>query len=81
MKNAKRIMAIIGIIVLVGMYVTTLVFALSDNPNSSNWLIASIVCTVVVPVMIWVVQLVYKLIKGDMEDVRKKAAGSGDDNE
>ncbi len=80
MVRAKRVLAVIGIVILAGMYAATLVFALSNNPDSSKWLIASIVCTVVIPVMIWVIQLVYKLLKGDVEEARKKASGEAEQN-
>lgn len=36
MKKTKRILAIIGIIILAGMYLSTLVFALMKHENASD---------------------------------------------
>lgn len=49
----KRVIALIGIIVLVAMYGVTLVFALIDDPNTMYMLGASVVASAVIPVLIW----------------------------
>ncbi len=49
----KRILAIIGIIILVALYGLTLVFALCDFDNWFNLLSASVVATVLIPIIIW----------------------------
>lgn len=36
MKNIKRILAVIGVILLIGMYVCTLIFALIGSPASDD---------------------------------------------
>ena len=56
----KRILAILGIIILVSLYVLTLVFALTDDPKSMNFLGLSIGATVVIPVLLWVAMLFFK---------------------
>ncbi|MBQ8278295.1 MAG: hypothetical protein IJZ23_00460 [Roseburia sp.] len=63
MKKARQILAIIGIILLVGMYVATFVCALSANENFMSMLMASIYATIVIPVLIWAITFIYKLIK------------------
>lgn len=63
MKKAKRILAIIGCILLVSMYVVTTVLALTDDPNTMNAFRASIYCTIIVPVLIWAYSFIYKLLK------------------
>jgi len=63
MKKGKRILAIIGIILLVGMYASTLLFALIDRSASLGLFKASIACTILVPVLIYAYTLVYKLAK------------------
>ena len=65
MKRTKQILAIIGIIILAGLYITTLVLAIVNNELTQRFFIASIVCTVVVPVLIYVYQWLYRLIKKD----------------
>ncbi|MCD7765025.1 MAG: hypothetical protein LUH53_00685 [Lachnospiraceae bacterium] len=62
MQRIKRIAAMIGVILLVGMYVATLVLALSSSPQAQNLLMASIVCTVVVPVLIYAMELVARVL-------------------
>ncbi len=63
MKNIKRIFAIVGVILLVAMYGSTLIFALSDHPDALGWLMASIGCTVIIPVFLYVYILTYKYMK------------------
>ena len=53
MQKLRRILALLGVIILVGMYVVTLVFALSSSPNANNMLMASIVCTVIIPCLLY----------------------------
>lgn len=68
MKKGKRILAIIGIILLVGMYGSTLLFAFIDNSKSKGLLMASIACTILVPVLIYAYTMVYKLIHDKKDD-------------
>ncbi len=50
--NAKRVLAIIGIILLLALYASTLVFALMDSPNAQGLLMGAIFCTIAVPVIL-----------------------------
>lgn len=63
MKKVKRILAIIGVILLVGLYLSTLILAIFGNANTMNLFIASIVATVIIPVLIWAYSMVYRLLK------------------
>lgn len=63
MKKVKQVLAIIGVIVLVGLYISTLVCALSSSPNFMNMFLASIMATVIVPVLLWTYSFIYKLLK------------------
>lgn len=65
MKKVKQILALLGAIILVGLYVATLFCALSANENFMNLLMASIYATVIVPVLIWAYSFIYKLLKKD----------------
>ena len=47
MKNAKRILALIAAILLFGMYLSTLIFALMGSPHSIDLLWASVACTII----------------------------------
>lgn len=71
-KKVKQILAIIGTIVLVGLYVSTIVCALSSSDNFMNLLLASIYATVIIPVLIWAYSFIYKLLKKDPDNDEKK---------
>lgn len=60
MKNLKRLLALGGIVLLVGMYVLTLIFALTDHSASGNMLMASLFATVLLPIFLYAFFLVYK---------------------
>lgn len=69
MKKTKRILAIIGAVLLVALYGSTLVFAIFDHTKSLGFLKASIACTILLPVLLYAYTLIYKLInKKDRED-------------
>ena len=70
-KKVKQILAIIGIIVLVGLYVSTIVCALSSSDNFMNLLLASIYATVIIPVLIWAYSFIYKLLIKDQDNDEK----------
>ena len=63
MKKTKRILAIIGIVLLISLYVITIVLAVTDDPNTMNAFRASVYCTFLVPVLIWAYTFIYKLLK------------------
>lgn len=56
----KRILAIIGIIILIGLYALTLIAAFSDSPNYFNYLIASVAATIVIPILLWIGIMFFK---------------------
>lgn len=72
MKKIKRLLAVIGILLLASMYVLTLVLAILDDPNTMNAFRASIYCTVLIPVLIWAYTFVYKLLKNNYGDTPAK---------
>ena len=65
MKKTRQILASIGLIILVGMYVATIICALSANENFMSMLMASIYASAVIPVLIWAFTFIYKLVKKD----------------
>lgn len=65
MKKGKQILAIIGIIILVGMYAATIICALSASENFMSMLMASIYASAVIPVLIWAFTFICKLVKKD----------------
>ena len=67
-EKVKQILAIIGVIVLVGLYISTIVCAVSASENFMNMLMTSIYASVIIPVLIWAYSFIYKLIKKDSEE-------------
>jgi heme/copper-type cytochrome/quinol oxidase subunit 2 len=70
MKKIKQILAIAGALLLVGLYLATLVLAITDNSATMNVFFASIVATVIIPVLIWAYTMIYRLVNktNDRED-------------
>ena len=53
MKKSKRVLALLGAILLVLLYVGTLVFALIDHPLASGLFKAAVAATILVPVILY----------------------------
>lgn len=62
-QKIRQILAILGVVVLVGLYAATLICALSKSDNYMNLLMASVYSTVIIPVLIWAYSFIYKLLK------------------
>ena len=65
MKRVKKVVAAILCVALIGLYVATFVLSLLDSENARNLLTASIYMTVVVPVVLYAMALVAKLLGGN----------------
>ncbi|MCI1328343.1 MAG: hypothetical protein LKG53_04980 [Lachnospiraceae bacterium] len=80
----RRVFAMIGIVILVGMYVMTMIFALMKSPEAKALLMASIYCTIAVPVILYGIILITRNARNrkepgeepadDPEDGEKKDA-------
>lgn len=57
MKKSKRIMALIGAILLVLLYVSTLIFAFIDSVVSQKLLMAAIATTILLPILLYIYSL------------------------
>jgi hypothetical protein len=60
----KRIIALIGIVLLVGMYIALLVQAVLGAPGTGATFIACAAATVAVPIAIWLILWVYSALTG-----------------
>ena len=67
-SKTKRILAAIGAFLLFAMYAGTLAFALIDHPAAQDLLMASIACTIILPVLLYAYTLVYRLTRTTEED-------------
>lgn len=72
MQRLRQILAIIGIILLVGMYVLTIFAAVFDNTKTMSYLTASIAATILVPFTLWLLNIMIQNQKERSE--RKKGA-------
>ena len=62
MKNLKRISALLGIILLAGLYLTSLVLALTSNAHTFEFFVVSIAATVIIPILLWIYTAMYKYL-------------------
>lgn len=74
MKKIKQILAILGVLLLLGLYITTFVMALTDNTETMQLFKASLFATFVVPVLMWVYSLIYKLADKNSKSKDLKAS-------
>ena len=63
MKKTKQILAIIGIVVILALYIATLIFAVFDIPGRDKLFLASAFCTVLIPVLLYIYLWIYKVLK------------------
>lgn len=71
MKRFKKILALLGIIFLAGLYLSTIVFALIDSEYSLTLLKASIYLTITVPVVLYAMIMIYRLLANHNNDKSK----------
>lgn len=53
-KSPKQIIALIAVVLLVAMYVVTLILALLDPAIAGKLFMASMICTLIVPLFAWI---------------------------
>ena len=64
MKKKTRILALAGIVLLLAMYASTMIFALMDSPMARGLFMGSLFCTVAVPVILYGMILAAKVLRG-----------------
>lgn len=65
MKKFKRVLALIGVVILVGLYLSTLFCAIFATENMMNMLMASIYASVIIPLLIWIYSFICSKFKKD----------------
>lgn len=71
MRLAKRVIAMIGVIILAALYILTLVSAIVDRSESMHFFIAAVSASVVIPVLIWTVTFFMDRNRKDInEDIK-----------
>ena len=62
--TSKQIVAIVGVILLILLYVATLITAFIDNSDSANWFRISLFATLAIPLIIWIYAWMYARLTG-----------------
>ena len=70
MKKVKRILAILGIVLILGVNILLVFGAGSASENDMGVFHASVVTVILVPVLLWIYLYIYKMIKKREEDRR-----------
>ena len=68
MKKAQRIFALLGVILLVLLYVSTLIFAFLDSSASMGLFKISIAGTIFIPVILYAMTIFHNLFSKDRSD-------------
>ncbi|MGN1147491.1 MAG: hypothetical protein ACI4TB_03655 [Lachnospiraceae bacterium] len=63
-KNAKQIVALIAVVLLVAMYIVTLIAAVFDSTASGMLFRICLVCTVAIPILAWIYIWLYGQMTG-----------------
>lgn len=72
MKKLKRIFAIAGVAILLGMYLLAFISAIFATPNAHALFLGSIAATIIIPVFLYAYSLIYKMVyKNDEHDIGK----------
>lgn len=61
MKQIKRILAIAGVVLILGMYVVTFLSAIFVKEVTGRLFLTSVVVTMLVPALMYVVQMIYRI--------------------
>ena len=67
-KKIKRIVALIGALILIGLYLLVLILGITASPATKNVLMAAICCTIVIPCLIYGMMLVARVLGGKSEN-------------
>lgn len=68
MNKLKRILALLGVVLLTALYLSTLFFALFDSPKTMGMFKASIAATILLPVLLYAYTLFYRLSHKPKDD-------------
>ena len=73
MKKIKRILALAAVIILAGLYIATLVTAFIVTPATVYLFRTSIIATIMIPILMYVLLFIYRLIHPEsVEDIQEK---------
>ena len=62
MKRLKRVFAWIGILLLLGLYITTIISAIITTPATVHLFKTSIIATIFIPILVYVFMFILKML-------------------
>ena len=68
MKNIKKVFAILGIVLILGLNLFLVFAAGTANQDGASIFEGAVVAVVMVPILLWIYMYVFKLIKKRKED-------------
>ena len=80
MKKTKRILALIGAILLLFLYVVAFVATVLDHTSDMRYWKAAVAATIIIPVLIWAYSFVYRLLKGSDDKESDSSTSNSDDS-
>ncbi len=81
MKKAKRILAVIGVVLLLSMYVACFVLALVGKHEATVLFRAALGATIAVPIMLYAFMMLLKLFPMFRENDEEEKGSAPPDNE
>lgn len=75
MAKLRKIFAIAGVVLLLGMYILTFISAMFATPDTHSLFLGSLAATIIVPVFLYAYTLIYRVIyknKDKQENKDKK---------
>lgn len=68
LEKAKRIFALLGAIFLANLYLISLLFSFMKAPWAKDWLMASLIATVILAVLLYAMILVQRVLKNKKDE-------------
>lgn len=72
MKKTRRVLAWIGLAVILAMYVISFVCAILATPNRKELFVASAFCTIAVPIFIYIILMFLRLNKRNVIEIENE---------
>lgn len=79
MQKLKRVLALLGAVFLIAMYIVTLILGLTASPATKNMLMAAIACTIIIPCLFYAFMLIARVLdnRGHMDNGTDKQKEEG----
>lgn len=72
MEKVKRILALIGVVILVLCYVMSMITAIMATPEAHNWFIASIGATILVPTVLYAYSVIMRVTQQNQDMTKRR---------